>query len=259
MVRFKKLRRDPEGRKVYTMDEMLKTNSYLLGELVSKVQEVEEILVSKSQATAWREDSFILFQANFANTAALLAQAILQLPEETKVESGEIHGRFHLEQEMKNINLSYLEKGGFQKEEYTLGYCGQALPATPTTGQSLPDNKEITGKENTLLSRDLGGFIALAHCMEVGNGTYRGKSEELYGEDIFFLLNLNFENTIGMLQHGISNLPSSVFFRGENLSKEELKAAYEPLANQELSPAILDKFGFVQGYDAVIARYHGGT
>lgn len=222
------------------MMETTKTPSFHLGELVALVS------LAEPEEQNWGEDTFILFQANFVGTIQLLASVIQGLPPETLTADGRTLQQKDLEALGKGVDYASLEQGLLNHDEFMAGYHSILSAPVATETEKQPDR---------YLSYHFGVFLAFVHCMEKGSGLYHHDTPK--GEDQYFLLRLNFSNTLNMIQNSVKNLPAVAFYRGKEITLDQIKRIYETINTNILSPEILEKLAFVQGYEKVIADFEG--
>lgn len=246
------------------MEEKMKTDSFFLGQLVAMIKKADPIQQS------WDENAFVLFHANFNSTMGMLIKSIQTLYKESPQSLSQ------LESKLKSLDFSLLEKEGVDEGQFLKGYESDGLfldlaETKPTQQDKMPNPVmavsqaplssnfptyiEKNANTDREMSRSLGHFIALVHCMELACGTFHGTAESMNGKDIFFLLHLNFENTLKMVINGIHNLPQQVEFKGKTIQLEQVKDASALLIHRDLSAEQLDHDSFLKAYDKLVAEY----
>lgn len=242
--------------------------SYLLGHLVSMVQKMENAQMENSISNSpWGEEMLLLFQANLESTMSILVKTIQNLPETVRTPQGVALQRSHIELSLKSIDFNFFDQNPLCPLGYQACFAGKSLeewqksnenagqtPPPPPPAQVAKVNSDIP-QEKDQHSRYLGEFMAYFHCMERGKGIippYEGQNQ---GEDSYLLFEMNFQNAWRLVQTGIPILPESVQFRGQELTMDQLKEAFQRLNHDKLTAGTLHKEGFLQGYQAILEKF----
>lgn len=227
------------------MMERYNCASATLGEMVAMVEEIEE----KQGGTAWGEETIILFRANFDSTMTLLCSAIKRL----KLTEESLYTPSDFQQHLSALDKE--EEFCLDEEGFSRGYYQKKGIDYPLKKDNTP-KKPLEPEGNPTLSWKIGEFFALVHCMEFGSGRYQ--EEELEGEGVLMMLALNFSSTLSMLQQGIQCLPEEAYFHQTKITLAQVKETWEPLAKEEISPAIINHASFLDGYNGQVAQYKKG-
>lgn len=245
------------------MEDINKKVSFHLGEMVSMVEEIEKV----QGGTAWGVETFILFRANYLSTLDMLVNAIKNLPEHDGLPYCSLEFQMRLEE----ILLRTEEEILMDEEFFLKGYeeiKGEQIQISAPLHLDLEEGEDFPeasapqleeifplDEEQDELSFVLGEFMARIHAMESATGCQQSAQSQLDGEGVFMILQLNFENTITMLKQGLQTLPEKVKLHGKTISLLEVKSTWEILAKQDISPEILEKEAFLEGYNRLVAQY----
>lgn len=187
--------------------------SYLLGTFLATVQSMEEAVPNKvPKGDDWGEQIFPLFSANLESTMQMAKTIVASLPPSVTIKEGQTITLDDLQNIVNRIDFAALQNGNIHKEDFIRGY-------------HMDKTEDYVAKPSNH-SFNLGVFMASLYCMEQGSLSHQDVNPN-QGEDIFLMLNLNFENTMQMAEKVISTLPQTATFHGKEITIGDMKSAYE--------------------------------
>ncbi len=216
------------------------TPSYLLGTFVAMSQKMQEVdSATPARGQDWGEQVLPLFQANLDSTLQISEKALGSLPETAVLPCGRIIEKKDIVETFQKIDLGKLRGGCIQETEYLAGY-----------------HRWQDGTEDRSPSEQLGRFLALVHFLEQ---VYLGDSHASFqhpGEDLYLMLEINFNSTLEIGKKVIQTLQTSQPATACALGLQDLKEAYEAVDFTAFAQEPLEKQDFLLGFQRQLDSAH---
>lgn len=225
--------------------EHLQNSSYLLGKFVGITQSIETLLLENapSKGDDWGEQLLPLLQANLVATMEMGANVLSKIPESTTFPDGRVITLTDLQKMLQEVNVDDLTENGIETAAYLHGYS------------SWRGGK---GSDPSDHSYNLGVFMAILTGMELAAREESTHAVVDEADDIFLLLQVNFDATMDLAKKIVATLPQTAVFQGRTLHIEEIAEAYGVLELEKLALQPLDKTRFELGF-ANEMKHHLGA
>lgn len=217
------------------------SDSYMLGKFVAMVQTMDESVPNhKPKGDDWGEQLLPLFYANLDSTMEMIGRVLRNTPSSVVTLRGEKLSQSQLQKLMESINFQSLRLDGVAKKGYLSGYL------------AWRGENERTPSDHSF---NLGVFMAVLTCMETASKTKSATLIVNELEDIFLLLQVNFNNTLTLAEKILATLPATAAFMGKEISVDEVIQAYRVLDLPHFQEHPLDFASFQTGFQEVMADF----